>query len=135
LSTVLLTYSIPAIVGYCTRHLENLKSAAIGLTEKNVCEGLSMSTNPGSTFLSRRRFLGQSQAVLAAVGTTGFLACKPQAFGAVENSASADDYYEKLGVEGIINAAGPATALTGALMPAQVQRAVARARATSRGSQ
>jgi hypothetical protein len=45
----------------------------------------------------------------------------------VENSASADDYYEKLGVEWIVNAAGPATALTGALVPAQVQRAVARA--------
>jgi hypothetical protein len=55
-----------------------------------------MSTNPGSTFLSRRRFLGQSQAVLAAVGATGVLACKPQAFAGVENSASADDYYEKL---------------------------------------
>jgi L-seryl-tRNA(Ser) seleniumtransferase len=86
-----------------------------------------MSSNPGSPVLSRRRFLGWSQAVLAAVGATGFFASRPQGFAEVENAASADDYYEKLGVERINNAAEPATALTGALMPAQVQRAVARA--------
>jgi L-seryl-tRNA(Ser) seleniumtransferase len=86
-----------------------------------------MSTNPGSPLLSRRRFLGWSQAVVAAVGATGVFASRPQALATLQNAASADDYYEKLGVERIINAAGPATALTGALMPPQVQRAVARA--------
>jgi len=42
-------------------------------------------------------------------------------------SNSADDYYAKLGVEKIINAAGTYTYLTAALMPPQVQRAVAQA--------
>jgi hypothetical protein len=52
-----------------------------------------MSSNPGSPVLSRRRFLGWSQAVLAAVGATGFFASRPQGFAEVENAASADDYY------------------------------------------
>jgi L-seryl-tRNA(Ser) seleniumtransferase len=42
-------------------------------------------------------------------------------------ATSADDYYAKLGVEKIINAAGTYTYLTAALMPPQVQRAVAQA--------
>jgi len=42
-------------------------------------------------------------------------------------SASPDDYYAKLGVEKIINAAGTYTYLTAACMPPQVQRAVAQA--------
>src|SRR5258708_19588875 len=40
---------------------------------------------------------------------------------------SSEDYYAKLGVEKIINAAGTYTYLTAALMPPQVQRAVAQA--------
>ena len=38
-----------------------------------------------------------------------------------------EDYYEKLGVAKIINAAGTYTALTASIMPAPVQAAVARA--------
>jgi L-seryl-tRNA(Ser) seleniumtransferase len=84
-----------------------------------------MSHQTGATGLSRRRFLGWSQAALAAIG--GFSAFRAQSLVTAEDGAAADDYYQKLGVDRIINAAGPATALTGAVMPAQVQRAVARA--------
>jgi L-seryl-tRNA(Ser) seleniumtransferase len=86
-----------------------------------------MSSNSGATGLSRRRFLEWSQAAFAAVSAAGFPASRAQALATSENGNLADDYYEKLGVERIINAAGPATALSGAVMPAQVQRAVARA--------
>ena len=81
----------------------------------------------GANVFSRRRFLGWSQATLAAIGATGLFVSGPQALATADSAGSADDYYEKLGVDRIINAAGPATALTGAVMPPQVQRAVARA--------
>ena len=42
-------------------------------------------------------------------------------------SAAGEDYYEKLGVTKIINAAGTYTALTASTMPPSVQAAVARA--------
>jgi L-seryl-tRNA(Ser) seleniumtransferase len=86
-----------------------------------------MSSITGATGLSRRRFLGWSQAALAALGAATPLVSTAQALVTTQNGDSADDYYEKLGVERIINAAGPATALSGAVMPAQVQRAVTRA--------
>ena len=78
-----------------------------------------MSTSSPAAPLSRRRFLGWSQAALA-------LLARP-AFATTENTSSTDDYYEKLGVETIINAAGTYTYLTASVMPPQVQRAVARA--------
>ncbi len=76
-----------------------------------------------ATMLTRRRFLGWSQAALAALGVSSISASRVQA----GTAGASSDYYQKLGVERIINAAGPATALTGALMPLQVQRAVAQA--------
>jgi L-seryl-tRNA(Ser) seleniumtransferase len=83
------------------------------------------SSGPG--LLSRRRFLTWSQAALAALGASPALPL----FGAskaaepVPAAPSGDDYYAKLGVEPIINAAGTYTYLTAAVMPPQVQRAVA----------
>jgi L-seryl-tRNA(Ser) seleniumtransferase len=77
-------------------------------------------TLPG---LSRRRFLGWSQAALAAFGVKPLLAATADP----TPSTHADDYYAKLGVEKIINAAGTYTYLTAAVMPPQVQRAVAQA--------
>src|SRR5262249_52981634 len=73
---------------------------------------------------SRRKFLGQSSAIVAALGVAplaGDAACF------AEDTPSADDYYAKLGVAKIINAAGTYTYLTAACMPPQVQRAVAMA--------
>ncbi|SEF77950.1 L-seryl-tRNA(Ser) seleniumtransferase [Bryocella elongata] len=86
--------------------------------------------------LTRRRFIGWSQAMLAAFGLSPLSApTKASAEGPVgmgrghapAASGTADDYYEKLGVEKIINAAGTYTYLTAAVMPPQVQRAVAQA--------
>jgi L-seryl-tRNA(Ser) seleniumtransferase len=78
-----------------------------------------MSTSNPVALLSRRRFLGWSQAALA-------LLARP-ALATTENTTSTDDYYQKLGVEKIINAAGTYTYLTASVMPPQVQRAVAQA--------
>jgi L-seryl-tRNA(Ser) seleniumtransferase len=75
--------------------------------------------------VSRRRFLGLSSAAAATLGIAPLVRNAPEAF--AEDSVSPDDYYAKLGVEKIINAAGTYTYLTAACMPPQVQRAVAQA--------
>lgn len=80
---------------------------------------------------TRRRFLGWSQAAFAALGATPSLTpylVSPARAEAMDNlHGNPDDYYAKLGVEKIINAAGTYTYLTAAVMPPQVQRAVAQA--------
>jgi L-seryl-tRNA(Ser) seleniumtransferase len=80
-----------------------------------------------SALLTRRRFLSWSQAALAALGASSILPSKSNALSTTSEAQSADDYYAKLGVEKIINAAGTYTYLTAAVMPPQVQRAVAQA--------
>src|SRR3984885_11930878 len=75
--------------------------------------------------LSRRRFLSLSSATAAILGIAPLVGNAAGSF--AEDSASSDDYYAKLGVEKIINAAGTYTYLTAACMPPQVQRAVAKA--------
>jgi len=70
---------------------------------------------------TRRRFLGWSQAAAAAMLTSGAPAL------ANAETSSNDDYYDKLGVDKIINAAGTYTYLTASIMPPPVQRAVAQA--------
>jgi hypothetical protein len=75
--------------------------------------------------LSRRRFLSLSSATAATLGIAPFVGNAADSL--AEDSASSDDYYAKLGVEKIINAAGTYTYLTAACMPPQVQRAVAKA--------
>ena len=80
--------------------------------------------------LTRRRFLGWSQGILAALGAAPAFAGVPVASSEADANVvvnSDDDYYAKLGVEKIINAAGTYTYLTAAVMPPQVQRAVAQA--------
>lgn len=73
---------------------------------------------------TRRKFLGNS--ILTAGGLAG--ATRPLAAAAKGTSASeGEDYYDKLGVTKIINAAGTYTALTASIMPPPVQAAVARA--------
>ena len=70
---------------------------------------------------SRRRFLscGPAAAALAAVTPLRSVGEPVEDLG--------EDYYAKLGVEPIINAAGTYTYLTAAVMPPQVRRAVERA--------
>jgi L-seryl-tRNA(Ser) seleniumtransferase len=91
-----------------------------------------MSISKNQAAITRRRFLGWSQSALAAFGISPALA---SALASTPDTASeksttpvtADDYYEKLGIQKIINAAGTYTYLTAAVMPPQVQRAVAQA--------
>ncbi len=91
-----------------------------------------MMSGTNRAIFTRRHFLGWSQTALAAFGSSPVLASY---FASSSRSANAEaahnssdvDYYEKLGVQKIINAAGTYTSLTAAVMPPQVQRAVARA--------
>src|ERR1700720_58387 len=70
---------------------------------------------------TRRGFLGGANSGLAAIGLArGKLEAK-------DHAPMGEDYYEKLGVTTIINAAGTYTALTASTMPPSVQAAVARA--------
>src|SRR5215472_19013700 len=73
---------------------------------------------------TRRGFLGLANSVLASLGLAG---SKLHAAGTKTNVGEGEDYYDKLGVPTIINAAGTYTALTASIMPPSVQAAVARA--------
>lgn len=75
--------------------------------------------------LTRRRFLGWSQGLLAALGAAPILGVRAEA--KPVPAAEGEDYYDKLGIDKIINAAGTYTYLTAAVMPPEVQRAVAKA--------
>jgi L-seryl-tRNA(Ser) seleniumtransferase len=70
--------------------------------------------------LSRRRFLGCGPAAALAAAVPFHASAAPAA-------AVGEDYYAKLGVQSIINAAGTYTYLTAAVMPPSVRRAVERA--------
>ena len=79
---------------------------------------------------SRRRFLRASQATVAALSAVPVLGSARDILAAAVPSASSDahpDYYDKLGVTKIINAAGTYTELTSAVMPPSVRAAVAQA--------
>jgi L-seryl-tRNA(Ser) seleniumtransferase len=88
-----------------------------------------MSSSQENRTFTRRNFLRWSQSALASLGLAPIVGVGTAAktFALPNSSASVDDYYAKLGVEKIINAAGTYTYLTAALMPPQVQRAVAQA--------
>src|SRR5277367_2177725 len=86
---------------------------------------MTMSGRDAEGSVSRRRFISLTSATAASIGVAPFLGYSPESL-AVE-TASSDDYYAKLGVDKIINAAGTYTYLTAACMPPQVQRAVAQA--------
>src|ERR1051326_8652397 len=70
---------------------------------------------------TRRGFLNSGNRLLAAAGlsSTGLRAA------GTEQAVKGEDYYAKLGVPTIINAAGTYTALTASIMPPSVQAAVA----------
>jgi uncharacterized pyridoxal phosphate-dependent enzyme len=71
---------------------------------------------------TRRGFLGWANGALASLGFSG-----GRLDAADAREPAGVDYYEKLGVTKIINAAGTYTALTASTMPPSVQAAVARA--------
>jgi L-seryl-tRNA(Ser) seleniumtransferase len=78
-----------------------------------------------NAFHTRRDFFGWSRGLLAAAGlasqTTSLKA------GPAPSVGEGEDYYDKLGVTKIINAAGTYTMFTASIMPPSVQAAVARA--------
>ena len=77
-------------------------------------------------FQTRRDFFGWSRGLLGAAG----LASQTVSLKAAPTPASVEegeDYYDKLGVTKIINAAGTYTMFTASIMPPPVQAAVARA--------
>lgn len=86
-----------------------------------------MSRTTERSLFTRRSFLGWSQALLGTLGVSALLPSSAEAASAQTSPGSVEDYYDKLGVQKIINAAGTYTYLTAAVMPAQVQRAVAQA--------
>ena len=87
---------------------------------------MSVSTESQAGLLSRRRFFRWVSAFSAALGT-GSLSASAESFSSPATSSDAEDYYAKLGVPTIINAAGTYTTLTAACMPPQVLAAVQKA--------
>lgn len=89
------------------------------------------SRNPENpTSYSRRHFLRASQATVAALSAVPILGGATDVLAATAPGGSAKshpDYYDKLGVTKIINAAGTYTELTSAVMPPPVREAVAQA--------
>ncbi len=75
---------------------------------------------------TRRRFLSWTNWLLAGGGLAGSVQAAP-ATAKHLGGPEGEDYYDKLGVTKIINAAGTYTALTASIMPPAVQAAVARA--------
>jgi uncharacterized pyridoxal phosphate-dependent enzyme len=77
--------------------------------------------------MSRRKLLEKSsQAIVAGgLGAYGLAVVPVEAGSTRKDAAKGVDYYEKLGVETFINAAGTYTILTASTMPEEVQAAVA----------
>jgi len=91
---------------------------------------MSASSEFHAGFFSRRRFFGWASSLAAAVGAAPLVSsAKAFASPPASSTASSDgeDYYDKLGVAKIINAAGTYTTLTAACMPPEVLAAVQKA--------
>jgi L-seryl-tRNA(Ser) seleniumtransferase len=78
---------------------------------------------------SRRRFLRASRTTVAALSALPMLSSATEVLAATVSGGSANehDYYDKLGVTKLINAAGTYTELTSAVMPPPVRAAVMQA--------
>ncbi|MGH9572980.1 MAG: aminotransferase class V-fold PLP-dependent enzyme [Candidatus Acidiferrales bacterium] len=87
------------------------------------------SKSDGRPSFSRRRFLEASKATVAALSAVPLLGSADllTATTASASTSAHPDYYDKLGVTKIINAAGTYTELTSAVMPPPVRAAVAQA--------
>ena len=86
-----------------------------------------------NTRYSRRSFFALGRSALASIGLASWIAplnaAATHAPAATQTPSLDDgvDYYDKLGVEKIINAAGVFTMFTSSIMPLPVQLAVAKA--------
>ncbi len=87
---------------------------------------MSASTESQAGFLSRRRFFRWVSSLAVAVGAAPLIS-SAQSLSSPIASADGEDYYAKLGVPTIINAAGTYTTLTAACMPPEVLAAVQKA--------
>ncbi len=87
---------------------------------------MSASTESQAGFLSRRRFFRWASGLAAALGAAP-LVSSAKALSSSAPSSEGEDYYAKLGVPTIINAAGTYTTLTAACMPPEVLAAVQKA--------
>lgn len=87
---------------------------------------MSLSIPQKAGLFSRRRFFHWTSSLAATLGAAPLLH-SAEAVAAPVAHTSGEDYYEKLGVDKIINAAGTYTALTAACMPPNVVSAVQRA--------
>ena len=76
---------------------------------------------------SRRSFFAHARTALASIGFSSVMTPMRSMGMEVSHEDDGVDYYAKLGVQEIINAAGTYTFLTAAVMPESVQRAVAKA--------
>src|SRR5690348_16916473 len=75
--------------------------------------------------INRRKFLSNGPPALLAAGAVLSSAPAAIAKSAKKSSAEATDYYKKLGVTPLINAAGTYTVLSASTMPDEVQAAIA----------
>jgi len=87
---------------------------------------MSTSGQSLSSFISRRRFFRWTSSLAATLGVAPLVSSGP-ANALTTTTDDSDDYYAKLGVETIINAAGTYTTLTAACMPPSVLAAVSKA--------
>ena len=87
---------------------------------------MSGSTESQGGFLSRRGFCRWASSLAAALGAAP-LVFSAKALSPPPASSDGEDYYAKLGVSTIINAAGTYTTLTAACMPPEVLAAVQKA--------
>src|SRR5579863_27542 len=89
---------------------------------------MSFSTKSQAGFLSRRRFFRWTSSLAVSLGASPlFSSAKTLSSSSPTASSDGEDYYEKLGVTPIINAAGTYTTLTAACMPPEVLAAVQKA--------
>lgn len=98
--------------------------------EYGVMKNSTTSDSDTGKVYTRRRFLRSSQATIAAIGSLSVLGTAVAPLNAASRSKKSEtlpDYYDKLGVTKIINAAGTYTELTSAVMPPPVRDAVAQA--------
>ncbi len=87
---------------------------------------MSEPTIPSSSRFSRRRFFRWTSSLAATLGIAPLVSSTRSLASTADNS-DGEDYYEKLGVPKIINAAGTYTTLTAACMPPVVLAAVQKA--------
>ena len=87
---------------------------------------MSEPSEPAARGFSRRRFFSWSSSLAASLAVAPLFS-SARSLASTEKEAAGEDYYDKLGVPTIINAAGTYTTLTAACMPPVVLAAVQKA--------